>query len=195
MKSFLLAALICSISISSFGQLTKKTWLVGGSGSLFSYNEKYSYPTINGTAKYTSIDLSASVGYFFIDKFSGGLRPYLSIYKGSSSGGGSANDLKFAIGPFVRYYFLKEEKQFNFLADISYQIGINKSFGGIKPQGKFNTISVMAGTEVFFNSSVGLEILVGYKNQIASFDNSPSAYESNRKGFQTSIGFQFHLEK
>jgi hypothetical protein len=175
--------------------LTKKTWLVGGAGSLYSYNEDYTFPLAIGTAKYTSVDLSASVGYFFVNKFSAGLRPYLSIYKGSSSGGGSANNLKLAVGPFARYYFLKEDKQFNLLVDASYQIGINQEKNGNNPKGKFNTLSLMTGAEVFFNSSVGLEFLIGYKHQIASYDNSPSAYTSDRKGFQTSIGFQFHLEK
>jgi hypothetical protein len=192
---FFLALLLSSVCFSSYGQLTKNIWLVGGSGSIYSYNEDYTAPSVNVTAKYTSIDLNASVGYFFLDKMCAGLRPYFSTFKGESSGGGSSNDLKFALGPFLRYYFLEEDKQFNLLTDISYQIGINKSFAGSKPQGKYNTLSIMAGTEIFFNSSIGLEILLGYKNQIASFDNSPSAYNSNRRGFQTTIGFQFHLEK
>jgi len=195
MKSLFLSAVICTVSISAFGQLSKSTWLIGGNGSLYSYNEKYSYPLASGTSKYTSIDLSASIGYFFVNKFSAGLRPYLSIYKGSSSGGGSANNLKLAVGPFARYYFLKEDKQFNLLVDASYQIGINQEKNGDNPKGKFNTLSLMTGAEVFLNSSVGLEFLIGYKHQIASFDNSPSAYTSDRRGFQTSIGFQFHLEK
>lgn len=193
-NSFLALALSL-ICITSYGQLTKKTWLVGGSGSLYSYNENFTSTNANFTAKYTSIDLSASVGYFFLNKFSAGLRPYLSIYKGSSSGGGSANNLKLAVGPFVRYYFLKEDKQFNLLVDASYQTGINEEKNGDNPKGKFSTLSLMTGAEIFFNSSVGLEFLIGYKHQIASYDNSPSAYTSDRKGFQTSIGFQFHLEK
>lgn len=190
---FLFAAL--TFTINSFGQLDKKTWLVGGSGNLYSYNEDYSYPTISGTAKYTSIELSGSIGYFLADKLTLGIRPYLSTYKGSSSGGGSANDLKIAVGPFARYYFLKEDKQFNLLVDGSYQFGINQAYNGDKPKGKFNTFSLMTGVEVFFNSSVGLEFLLGYKNQLTTFDNSPSAFSSNRKGLQTSIGFHFHLEK
>ena len=195
MKSFFLATVICSISISAFGQLSKSTWLVGGTGSLYSYNEIYTFPLAIGTAKYTSIDLSASVGYFFVNKFSAGIRPYLSIYKGSGSGGGSTNNLKLAVGPFARYYFLKEDKQFNLLVDAGYQVGINQEKNGDNPKGKFNTLSLTAGAEVFFNESIGLEFLIGYKHQIASYDNSPSAYISDRKGFQTSIGFNFHLEK
>lgn len=40
-----------------------------------------------------------------------------------------------------------------------------------------------------------MEILLGYKQQIASIENSPSAYNRNKKGVQISIGFTFHLEK
>ncbi len=195
MKQILLLFLVFSFLLTSYGQISKNTWLIGGNGSFYSYNENYTAPSVNFTGKYTSIDLTASIGYFFIDKFTSGIRPYLSTFKGESSGGATPNDFKFAVGPFVRYYFLKEEKQFNILSDVSYQIGINQGKGGDNPKGKFNTLSIMAGTEVFFNSTVGLEILLGYKNQIATFDNSPSAYSSNRLGFQVSIGFQFHLEK
>lgn len=195
MKLRFLFVVLFLFVFASQGQLKKNTWLVGGSGSLYSYNEDYTGPSVHFTAKYTTLDLSASIGYFFANKLTGGLRPYMSIYKGKSSGGGSANDLKLAVGPFLRYYFLQENKQFNFLADMSYQFGINQARNGDNPKGKFNIFSVMAGAEMFFNSSVGLELLIGYKNQIVTFDNSPSAYSSNRKGFQTSIGFHFHLEK
>jgi len=100
-----------------------------------------------------------------------------------------------AVGPFARYYFLKDDRQFNLLGDVSCQFGTNQELNGEHPKGKFNSFLVMTGIEAFFNSSVGLEILVGYKQQVASYDNSPSAYIDNRKGFQTSIGFQFHLQK
>jgi hypothetical protein len=195
MKSTLTILSFLFLSFSAKSQLTKGNWLVGGNGSLYSYNESYTAPNVTFTGKYASIDLSASVGYFFLDKLSAGLRPYLSTFKGESSGGATPNDFKFAVGPFVRYYFLKEEHQFNILTDVSYQIGVNQGKGGDNPKGKFNVLSAMVGTELFFNSSVGLELLLGYRNQIATFDNSPSAYTSNRKGFQTSIGFQFHFEK
>ena len=196
MKYLLVACSVIFLSVNANAQLDKGTWLVGGSGSYYSYNEKYTAPSVSFTGKYASLDLTASVGYFFIDKLSAGLRPYLSIYKGTSSAGGGAYDFKLAAGPFVRYYFLKKDKQFNLLADASYQFGINQSKSGVeRPKGKFNTFSLMAGTEVFFNSAVGIEILLGYKNQIASYENTPSAYSSKRSGLQASIGFQFHLTK
>lgn len=195
MKHLLFAFSFIFLSANATAQLTKKTWLFGGSGSYYSYNEKYTAPSVSFTGKYASLDLAASVGYFFVDKFTAGLRPYLSIYKGNSSGGATPYDFKLAAGPFVRYYFLKKENQFNLLTDASYQFGINQSKSGDRPKGKFNIFSIMAGAEVFFNSSVGIEILLGYKNQIASYENTPSAYSSKRSGLQASIGFQFHLTK
>lgn len=193
MKIFLLLLMLSPLSINTYGQLMKNTWLIGGAGSSYTYTETFNAPSAYYTAKYTSIDITASVGYFFLDKLAGGLRPAFSSYKGSSSGGGSPNSYRLAIGPFVRYYFLNEEKRFNLLADICYQAGINDWKDGYPAKGKYNTFYLQAGAEFFFNSSVGLEFLIGYKSQIASIDNSPSGYDRNVEGLQTSIGFQFHL--
>lgn len=195
MKQLLLLLAISIISLNSIGQLTKNNWLVGGAGSFYSYNETYNSPTYNTTAKYTNIDISASVGYFLIDKVSAGLRSTFSSFKGESSGGGITNYYRLAIGPFARYYFLNPEKPFNLLADVSYQFGINKDMAGLAQKGKFNTFSIMGGTEVFFNTSAGFEILIGYAQKITSLENSPSASNSNKKGFQASIGLTLHLEK
>lgn len=200
MKPFLLSTGICFFTISSFGQLTKNNWLIGGTGSLYSYSEDYTTPTYNQTAKYTSIDISTSLGYFIVDKFAAGLRPYFSSYKGrvtsaSVGSGGSTNSYRLAIGPFARYYFLQANKPFNLLTDISYQFGMNKLLGALHEKGKFNMFSIMGGTEVFFNTTVGMEILVGYSQKIVSIENSPGALKNDKKGFQVSIGFQIHLEK
>ena len=175
-------------------QLTKGTWLIGGSGSLYSYKEIHNYP-INYTANYTNIDISPSVGYFPVDKLAVGLRPTFSSYKGESDGGGSTNSFKISMGPFVRYYFLDAEKSFNLLTDISYQLGINQYLGAVHEKGKYNTLSIKGGAEMFFNSAVGIEILLGYLQNNTSIENSPNAYRTIRKGFQASVGFQFHLEK
>ena len=201
MKKIILLILCLTITILSFSQLNKRNWLVGGSGSFYSYSETYiAPPPFSYDAKYTSIDISASIGYFIMDKFAGGLRPTFSSFKGQSTGVGgvvygTTNSYKLAIGPFIRYYFLPKEKPFNILTDISYQFGVNQFLGALNEKGKYNTLSIMGGSEFFFNSSVGLEILVGYVEKTASIENSPSAYTDKRKGFQTTIGFQIHLEK
>ncbi|MEO6134999.1 MAG: hypothetical protein ABIP35_07595 [Ginsengibacter sp.] len=200
MKQTLLILSIIFFYLNSNAQLTANNWLVGGSGSFYSYSEDFSTISYNQIANYTSIDIAASVGYFFFDKFAAGLRPGFSSYKGkvvrASVGSGTyMNNYKFDIGPFARYYFLNSEKQYNILADISYQIGINKNFGGLNDKGKYNTFSLMGGTEIFFNQTAGIEILLGYTQKIVSIENSSNALSNNKKGFLASIGFTLHLEK
>jgi hypothetical protein len=185
---------------NAYAQLDKGVWLVGGSGSFYSYKEDYSTPTYNQTAKYTSIDLAASLGYFIADKFTAGLRPSFSSYKGkvisaSVGSGGSTNSYRLAIGPFARYYFLNADKPFNILADVSYQFGYLQQLGALHEKGKNNTFSLMGGTEIFFNNTAGLEILLGYTQKVLSIENSPGAFKNNKNGFQVSIGFSLHLEK
>lgn len=149
-KILLFSAAVFLCTISTTAQLTKGNWLVGGSGSFYSYSEDYSTTTFNQAAKYTNIDIAASVGYFIIDKFTIGLRPSFSSYKGkvvsaSVGSGGSTNSYRVAIGPFARYYFLKIDKQFNVLTDIGYQFGINNWQDGYPAKGKYNSFSLMGG--------------------------------------------------
>ncbi|MHB1177296.1 MAG: hypothetical protein ACYCZO_03100 [Daejeonella sp.] len=196
MKQLILLFSFSVFFLTAQGQLTKGVWLTGGTGSLYSYNETYNSPAANFTAKYTNIHLSASVGYFFIDKFSAGIRPTFSSNKGEVINGGNTNSYQWAVGPFVRYYFLKDDNPFNLLTDVSYRLGINKYLGILHEKGKYNIFSINGGTELFFNSAVGIEFLIGYTQQITSIENStPGGFKSNKKGLQASIGFKFHLEK
>jgi hypothetical protein len=58
-------------AVKSNSQITKKNWMVGGSGRLASQKE-----TLNSSeAKGFTIELSPNVGYFFIDKFAGVSEP------------------------------------------------------------------------------------------------------------------------
>jgi hypothetical protein len=100
-----------------------------------------------------------------------------------------------AVGPFARYYFLNTDKPFNILADVSYQFGYLQQLGLLHEKGKNNTFSAMGGTEIFFNSTAGMEILLGYINKTVSIENSPGAFKNSKSGFQVSIGFTLHLEK
>ena len=62
-------------------------------------------------------------------------------------------------------------------------------------EGQVNNFLVMAGSEVFFNSSIGMQIMLGYTIQKSSINNQQWGYEDTKKGFQPTIGFQIHLEK
>jgi len=47
---------------------------------------------------------------------------------------------------------------------------------------------------VFFNTSVGLELLLGYYHRKEVIKENEE-FVTNQKGFQISIGFAIHLEK
>jgi hypothetical protein len=194
--SFLLATLILFATAANC-QLDKKIWLVGGSGSFKSFNSNYTSVIANAENQVTQIKITPNIGYFIMDKLVFGLKSTLEIRneKGLVGGsGGIGKSLRFDYGPFVRYYFLDKEKRFNFLSDLSYQVG-NVTLTGEK--GKRSNFSILAGPSIFFNSSVAMEFLLGYiytMEQISSptFGNP---YKQIDKGFQFAIGFQIHLEK
>lgn len=191
MKAILLFLIAINLSFTVFSQITKKNWMVGGNGKLFSDNSDYSTDTYTYTAKLTQIDISASVGYFFIDKLALGLRPTFSSIKGkvTSTGGGTTNTQRYWAGPFARYYFLEKDKQFNLLADIDYQFGVLKSG---QRKGDLSAFNAFAGPVIYFNNCIGIEFLLGYTYNKEDVEDGSKIIH---KGFQTSIGFQIHLEK
>ena len=195
---FTILAIVC-FSISANCQLDKKIWLVGGNGTFNSTNDNFQSTTVASEYKVTEIKIIPNIGYFIIDKFAVGLRSSFSWRKdkGISANAGNSNTLRFDYGPFVRYYFLEKEKPLNFLADLSYQFGNLKFISNDK--GVRNNLSILAGPVVYFNSSVGIELLLGYKIEKEKLTKSTSIpqyfYTDIKKGFQASIGFQIHLEK
>lgn len=191
MKVFFLMLLSLNLTLTAFSQITKNNWLVGGSGKLFSDNSDYNSTAYSYTAKFTQIDISASVGYFLADKLALGLRPTFSSIKGkvTAIGGMSTNTQHYWLGPFARYYFLPSDKQLNFLTDIGYQFGVFNSKGY---KGDLASFSAFAGPVIYFNNCVGIEILFGYSYNKEDMED---VSKTIHKGFQTSIGFQIHLEK
>ncbi len=87
MKFLLTIFFITIINFPAKCQLNKKTWLAGGTGSFYSNNNTYVYPTANGSGKEINIDISANIGYFIIDKLAVGLAPTYFFYKAKFSGG------------------------------------------------------------------------------------------------------------
>jgi hypothetical protein len=195
----LLLTVTLLFTINSYSQLDKKTWLVGGSGSFDSYKQEQSFISqgtgvpINVEYNHSNINLSANVGYFILDKFVSGLKfSYSDLYGADGAIGG----IEISGGPFLRYYILKKEKHFNILSEVNYQYGIigdgRSNSGG--NDGTLNTFSFFVGPELFFNSSVGIELLLGYRNFKRTMNDS-SDISINENGFQIAIGFQIHLEK
>lgn len=197
-KTTLILFPILLFSLASYAQLDKNTWLNSGALNFFSSKKDYtSYATPNtsGYSNDVNLTVSFSTGYFVTDKVAFGLKPYFSWAKSESftndpnSSGVSGSTKRYGIGPFFRYYFLQKEKQFNILTDMSYQVGRWDSGGLIGPIKDFN---ISAGPVIYFNSSVGMEFLLGYKSHLEVLKDYS---KSVSKGLNLSIGFQIHLKK
>lgn len=167
------------ITFISNGQITKKTWHVGGAGSFSSID----YDFVTGSSqKIREIDFNSNIGFFVIDKFSIGLKPGVN-YRRAVLQYSQFSETFLKIGPFARYYFLSKEKTVNLLSEIAYQFtSSNKS----ADESRF---SFQAGPVIYFNTAVGLEFLLGYSTSNYSDDGGTSS------AVTVSIGFQFHLEK
>ena len=201
MKKIILFILAISSIKYSSAQLTKQNWLVGGTG--FFNSTTYTNDLGFQTQRVTTIQIAPNIGYFFVDKFAGGLKLNFSTsrYKNISNGAGYnlSKSTTYGFGPFLRYYFLNVNKQFNILIDGSYQYNIERA-GGVSSsnstpvpvpitQYSKNTFSIAAGPVIYFNTSVGLEFLIGYSST-KYVQNS-----SKNSGIQVGLGLQVHLEK
>ena len=203
-KLLLLVTLLCTIN--SFGQLDKKTWMVAGTGSFDSYKENYTY-IFTGTGEnieiersIKEIEFSPKVGYFIIDKLALGIGvSYISEKSESKTISGNAGSSpskshSLYVGPFARYYFLNKDKPYNILAETNYQFGNLSQTDSPDTKGKLSRFSFLVGPEIFFNSSVGMNLLVGYTNSKRNMDNN--SYVSNStNGLQVAISFQIYLQK
>lgn len=84
---------------------------------------------------------------------------------------------------------MNKEKPYNILTDISYQTGL---YAFRSDKGTNNTFSASVGPVIYFNSSVGLEFLLGFYRRN---EKVKEVFETIQEGFQIGIGFQIHLEK
>jgi len=164
-------------------QVTKGNWLVGGNAS-FSMIK-------NGYSRDNYLQLSPNIGYFILDKLAAGLKLDFGTIKTNVNGSEDfEKNISFDFGPFVRYYFLPVDKQFNVLVEGSYQHGIEKARSNyVITKYQKNTFSFATGPVIYFNTSVGLEFLIRYTG--LKYETTPS-YHNN---LQFAIGLQVHLEK
>jgi hypothetical protein len=186
--------LILSVFFSNVqAQLSKGTWLLGGTANLSVTRNSYSSTVINSTWDEVNIKILPSIGYFLADKFSVGFRPGYTKIKAETAGpgGGNTNENRLDFGLFTRYYFINADKSFNVLSDVGYQYG---TYWFTPTKGTRHNFSASAGIAAFFNTSVAVEMLIGYYIQTEKRRDPENALIEYR-GLQMSIGFLFHLEK
>ncbi|MBX9785476.1 MAG: hypothetical protein K2X48_19495 [Chitinophagaceae bacterium] len=176
---------ILLLAVSSFGQITKGFWMFGGNGNLRSGTFR---PT-GREIKSTQIDIQPRVGFFLADKLATGVLLNYNLSKNNEVGVQSSTSTStYGIGPFIRYYFMPKEKQVNLLSELnliySRQTGVfNTNTGLIQSD-------ILAGPAIFLNTSVAVELLMGYRYSKETISNGTSANQ-----FLFMIGLQVYLEK
>ena len=186
-KTILLIIISCFTVKNVNSQITKGNWMVGGNASFLFTNSN----TDNVGSKTTNINIAPNIGYFFIDKFAGGVRlSFNREHTKFAPGNNFQIFTNYSIGPFFRYYFLPKDRQYNILSEASYQFGSDKveTSNSTTSNGRSNNFTFSVGPVIYFNTSVGIEFLLNYKSA-GNYVNSRS------NSFGVGIGFQIHLEK
>lgn len=178
--------IVFGMTLTANAQITKGNWLVGGEGSYSSVKYKSEYNGITETSDASSIRINPNLGYFFIDKFAGGLQLQLTFLEPGSSFAFNS----YSFGPFVRYYFLNQENRINLFSQVNYSFGFGKN--GLDVKTDSSGYGVKAGTVLFFNSSVGIELSLNY---ISSTSKQDGGFKDSSDAFLVGLGFQIHLEK
>jgi len=83
---------------------------------------------------------------------------------------------------------------YNILAEVNYQFGYLIDRTTQVSDGKISKFSFLVGPEIFLNSSVGIEVILGYKYYKEKWDMI-NQNTSKSNGFYVAVGIQFHLEK
>ena len=182
MKKTILLFFTCFICSSTFAQLEKGNWLVGGSGSFSSIKAR----DVQDEYTTTQLNLATSLGYFPLNKFATGVMldyRYTDIdtYDNPSFGGGSNAGYNF--GPFLRYYFLPVERKVNLFAQTDYGLQFERNNLFLKK------LTIKAGPVFYLNSNVGLEFNIGYSN------TKNKSNSENTNSILMGLGLQIHLKK
>lgn len=173
---FLFLLLLISISLNA--QITKGNWLVGGDVS-FSYSK--SKPDSSVDSEAFEIDLSPNIGYFFFNKLAVGSQFDFLVSRYKSDTGNSNFETLF-LSPFIKYYFLDNEKILNPFIESSYRFSLQN-------ENKSKQFSAKGGLAIFVNNSVAYEVFLNYLNYTTH--NRYAGSHSLLLGF----GIQVHLKK
>ena len=176
----LLAATFILISISATSQITKGNFMVGGNASFTSISS-------SNNSKTSQINLTPNVGYFIFDKLSVGTLINYSYSKSKDNFGGSSIYKSNNIGPFIRYYLLNKEKDYNVFYETSYNFSLLKD-------NKNTEFGNKLGLVLFLNSAVGFEVSLKYSLNKYKYPNE-IVPDNSSNNFIFGLGLQIHLEK
>ena len=186
-KRCILILLLIILSVTSFSQIYKGQWLIGGDAAF-----SYSYANVySDKIKLSTLTFSLLGGCFFLNRLAGGLKFDLDNQTYHYSMSKSRNTFS-SIGPFIRYYFLPSEQKVNLFAEGGYGFSFGKytNFFDVNYTYHSSTLTFKIGPAVFLNEHTALEVTLGY---IHSSRGPIDTAITN--SFQIGVGLQIHLGK
>ena len=188
MKKLTLLALIALTAHTTLrAQLTKQSWMVGGSIAFTSATNTQTFGGVTSTL----FSITPKAGYFIIDRLAAGVSvaaAFSHYHYNSQPNPQTFNSSIYGIGPFVRYYFLPTQKPTNILVEVYDLYSTNTATGNSNTH--TNEYGFAAGPAFFLSPSVALELTLGYY-----WDKGPTAYPTTptTHTFKTALGFQVYL--
>jgi hypothetical protein len=173
------------LSTISNAQITKGNWMMGGQFSFSYRNEKII--NNNGDLNFSTdnVDLfqiliEPRIGYFLKDKIAIGLKiGFENTFTNQLPI--SIENSQFSFSPYIRYYFLNIDSNYNLFIEPSYYRYTYRPLGNNEGYG------LSIGYVYFLNSSVGIESMINYQNRKSN--------QLNVNSLLIGLGFQIHLEK
>jgi len=184
-KSLLAFMAIISVNFifaQDFNYIKKNNWMVGGRAMWSSQSQDIDPYEI----KRSSFGISPDVGYFFMDKFAGGLR-FDVDYDKTEINNNETKQTDLVVSPWLRYYFLQPEKDLNIFAQGKYGIGSSKT--NDNDAESISKWALEGGLAYFCNPLVALEFTLGYRSTKYEEDDNPAT------SIFFSVGFQIHLNR
>jgi len=193
MKKLSVGFIFAIISMASYGQFTKGTFMVGGSFSATFNAEKTKTGSTTTTTGHTnSVSMIPQAGYFLMDNLAlgAGVDMYSSKTK-SADGTYTSTSNSASLAPFARYYYQK------FYGQASFLIGSGKDktiSGGTTSTSTYGLTgwSVAVGYAYLLNQHVAVEPQFGYGS---SGQRYSSTVKDTSSGLFFRIGFQIYLAK
>jgi hypothetical protein len=166
-KTFLLISFL-GTAILTHAQISKGSWMVGGTAAYSS--------TMEGDIHNTILDVSPRVGYFLMKNLAVGV----NVAFNQTSDDGESYSTVIA-GPYARYYFLANNEKVKLFANAN-------AFLGTEDEGKGSSnltgFGVAAGANYFLNKFIALEASLGYYSTQAKIESVKDNTIGLNFGFQ-----------
>jgi hypothetical protein len=190
MNKLLLTILITLAGTISYGQFSRGTLMLGGSGSLeFSTNKDKGDGITVENYKTTSFSLSPQIGVFVTDALAigGGMSFNSTVFKNRADN--RTTNTSISIDPFIRYYLPQR-----LFFEGKFMIGT----GTINsPNDKWSYSltgwSLSAGYSIALNESIAIEPQLGYG--LSAFKPEDDNVKEIDAGLFLRIGFQVYLPR